>query len=62
MDREQIMQVIRNLAKSQGLYGRLLYDIQELQNNNPEEADRLFSVLEAQKFNDELDIILYFEQ
>lgn len=62
MDREQIMQVIRNLAKSQGFYGRLLYDIQELQNNNPEEADRLFSILEAQKFNDELDIILYFEQ
>lgn len=62
MDREQIVQVIRNLANSQGLYGRLLYDIQELQNNNPEEADRLFSILEAQKFNDELDIILYFEQ
>lgn len=62
MDREQIMQVIRNLANSQGLYGRLLYDIQELQNNNPEEADRLFSILEAQKFNDELDMILYFEQ
>ena len=62
MDREQIMQVIRTLANSQGLYGRLLYDIQELQNNNPEEADRLFSILEAQKFNDELDIILYFEQ
>lgn len=62
MDREQIMQVIRNLAKSQGFYGRLLYDIQELQNNNPEEADRLFSIFEAQKFNDELDMILYFEQ
>lgn len=62
MDREQIMQVIRSLAKSQGFYGRLLYAIQELQKNDPEEADRLFSVLEAQKFNDALDVILYFEQ
>lgn len=62
MDREQIMQVIRSLAKSQGFYGRLLYDIHELQKNDPKEADRLLSVLEAQKFNDALDIILYFEQ
>lgn len=62
MDREQIMQVIRSLAKSQGFYGRLLYGIQELQKNDPEEADRLLSVLEAQKFNDALDVILYFEQ
>ena len=62
MDREQIMQVIRSLAKSQGFYGRLLHDIQELQRNEPEEADRLLSVLEVQKFNDELDVILYFEQ
>ena len=62
MDREQIMQVIRNLAKSQGFYGRLLYNIQELQKNDHEEADKLLSVLEAQKFNDVLDVILYFEQ
>ena len=62
MDREQIMQVIRSLATSQGFYGRLLYDIQELQKNDHEEADRLLSVLEAQKFNDALDVILYFEQ
>ena len=62
MSREQIMLVIRRLASSQGFYGRLLHDIQELQKNDPEEADRLLSVLEAQKFNDELDVILYFEQ
>lgn len=62
MDREQIMQVIRSLAKSQGFYGRLLHDIQELQKNDTEEADRLLSVLEAQKFHDELDVILFFEQ
>ena len=62
MDREQIMQVIRSLAKSQGFYGRLLCGIQELQKNDPEEADRLLSMLEVQKFNDALDVILYFEQ
>lgn len=62
MDREQIMQVIRNLARSQGFYCRLLYNIQELQKSDHEEADRLLSVLEAQKFNDVLDVILYFEQ
>ena len=62
MSREQIMLVIRRLASSQGFYGRLLHNIQELQKNDPEEADRVFSVLEAQKFNDVLDVILYFEQ
>ena len=62
MSREQIMLVIRRLASSQGFYGRLLHNIQELQTNDPEEADRVFSVLEAQKFNDVLDVILYFEQ
>ena len=62
MSREQIMLVIRRLASSQGFYGRLLHNIQELQKNDPEEADKVFSVLEAQKFNDVLDVILYFEQ
>ena len=62
MDREQLMQVIRSLAKSQGFYGRLLHGIQELQKSDPEGADRLLSVLEAQKFKDALDVILYFEQ
>lgn len=62
MNREQIMQVIRDLAKSQGCYSRLLRNIQELQALQPEIVDRFFTELETQKFNDALDLILYLEQ
>lgn len=62
MDREQIMQVIRNLAKSQGFYSRLLQSIKELQLGQPEKVDEFFTKLEAQNFKDELDVMLYFEQ
>ena len=62
MNREQIMQVIRDLAKSQGCYCRLLQNIQELQALQPERVDEFFTELEAQKLNDAIDLILYFEQ
>lgn len=62
MNREQIMEVIRELARSQGFYGRLYQDFCYLQENEPETLERIFEELEAQKFVDTLDVVLYFER
>lgn len=53
MNREEILNAIKNLATSQGFYGRLLRDIEE----NPEILDEL----EAQNFSDSVDMVLYIE-
>ena len=58
MNREQIMQTIRMLARSQGFYGRLYRNLQELE---PEDFSAAMEELEAQNFNDTLDLVLYFE-
>ena len=57
MNREQILEAIRDLAKSQGFYGRLLYNIE----TDPEGAERVLDNLEAQNFKDVIDLVLYLE-
>ena len=59
MKREEIKALLRSLARSQGMYGRLLRDIESLDKVDQED---FWSDLEAQNFKDELDVILYFEQ
>lgn len=51
MDREQILDVFRSLACSQGFYGRLLRDLTE------EDLDYLVS----KNFRSDLDLILFIE-
>lgn len=51
MDRVQIRALFENLAKSQGLYGRLLARM----------TDEDWEYLEQQNFRDELDVILFIE-
>ena len=53
MDREQILNVIRGLAMSQGFYGRLLQQI--------DEDTEILDELENQHFTDVVDLILYIE-
>lgn len=58
MDRTQIIDTIKDLACSQGFYGRLLEQLCEL----PEEDyNNVMEDLEAQHFNDTLDLVLYLE-
>lgn len=58
MDRQAIRGTFEMLAQSQGLYGRLLRDIDEM----PEEdRERFWSDLESQNFKDAVDLILYIE-
>jgi hypothetical protein len=57
MNREQILNVFRSLACSQGFYGRLLHTI----DTDPEWGEEFLSNLEAQNFGSDLDLILYIE-
>ena len=52
MDREQIIDALKTLAKGQGFYGRLLENM----------SDELLQHLEEQNFGDILDMVLYLEQ
>jgi len=58
MNREQIMNAIRNLAQSQGSYGRML---ESIENADPDAQDKIFAVLETQNFGDAVDLVLFLE-
>lgn len=58
MGREEIRAVFEMLACSQGFYGRLLRDIDELDEDSKEV---FWQDLEAQDFSDSVDVILYME-
>lgn len=59
MKRDEIRAILNMLAKSQGLYGRILRDIEEMDDDTRED---FWAELEAQNFQDDLDVVLYFEQ
>lgn len=61
MSIEEIMSAIRSLAGSQGFYGRLYNELWEMQTNDPDQWEEVKNTLEAQNFNDTLDIVMYFE-
>lgn len=61
MSIEEIMAAIRSLAESQGFYGRLYNELWEMQTNDPEKWEEVKNTLEAQNFNDTLDMVMYFE-
>lgn len=55
---EEILEVIKALSKSQGYYGRLLRNIE---NMNKHELETIKKELERKNFKDSLDLILYLE-
>lgn len=55
---EECLDTIKELSRSQGFYGRLYRDIMELEE---EQLEELKKTLEAQKFTDSLDLIMYLE-
>jgi len=61
MTMNDIMAVIESLSHSQGFYGRLLWNIYELQDRDPEAYEELVAEWEAKEFKDSLDFILYME-
>lgn len=56
-----ILNEIRELANSQGFYGRLYRDLIELQQNDLERYNSIKEELESQNFHDTLDLIMYLE-
>lgn len=58
MKEKEILEIFRQLARSQGMYGRLLASIEDMPEDNYRE---LFDILEAQNFKDPVDLILYVE-
>lgn len=61
MKMKDILNAIRELANSQGFYGRLLRDLIELKENDLEQYNSIKEELESQNFHDTLDLIMYLE-
>ena len=57
----EVIEVIHTLAKSQGFYGRLLYEIEDSKENDKDKYERIKVTLEEQNFKDAVDLVLYFE-
>lgn len=58
MTRNDILDAIRTLARSQGFYGRLLDAIYEA---DDDARDEFLDTLEDQHFNDTLDLVMFLE-
>ena len=58
MKREEIMETIKTLASSQGLYSRLYRDLMAL---DEEKYNEVMTELESQNFNDAVDLIMFIE-
>ena len=58
MKREEIMEIIKGLASSQGLYSRLYRDLMEL---DEDEYDEVMTELESQNFKDGVDLVMFIE-
>lgn len=61
MKREEILNAIKSLAKSQGFYGRLYERIMEVKEENEENFNEFMLQLENENFSDTLDLVMYFE-
>jgi hypothetical protein len=58
---DDIINVFRELAGSQGFYGRLLRDLEALKETDPDRYADAVSEFEAQNFRDAVDVVLYVE-
>lgn len=61
MNREQIMETVKQFAQSQGSYGRFYRDLCEMRNNEPERFNEAMTMLEEKNFKDAVDLIMYLE-
>ena len=57
----QVIDVIRDLAHSQGFYSRMYERILYLHENEPESFETFKNEVEAQNFKDPVDVVLFFE-
>ena len=60
-DFNDVLNVLSELSQSQGFYGRLLRDIYELMEYEPERFDMFVEEIENADFKNSLDVVMYFE-
>lgn len=60
-DIEQVVDVIEMLSYSQGFYGRLLDEIMYIEENEPNKYEVFKTIIEAQEFQDPVDVVMFFE-
>lgn len=58
----EVMDIICSLARSQGFYGRLWLDMDELRREDPEAYRDTLEEWEKEKFTDVLQVVRYFEE
>ncbi len=61
MKREEILRLFKSLSKSNGYYGRLVKDLEELKEINPKSYEDIMIDLENQNFQTPLDVVLFVE-
>ena len=61
MKREEILRLFKSLSKSNGYYGRLLVDLNDLRINDEDSYESIMSDLENQNFQTPLDAVLFIE-
>lgn len=57
----EIIDVIKELAKSQGFYGRILRSIEEIYETDYDYWEEYMNYLEKQNFKNSLDVVMFFE-
>ena len=61
MNRTEILATVGQLAQSQGFYSRMYGRMLRIMDEDPEAYDRAMTELEAMKFSDAVDLVMYFE-
>ena len=58
MNRDEILNILSNLAKSQGTYARLYNQLSD----GSEDSEKLLTLMESHGFNDVVDMIMWLEE
>lgn len=61
MKRNEILNIIKDLVKSQSFYGRLLYNLKSAESYDPEAYEAFMTELESKNFSDAVDLVIYLE-
>lgn len=60
-DFDDVINVLIELSYSQGFYGRLLRDLFEIKEYEPERFNLIVMEIESREFTNALDVVMYFE-
>ena len=58
MNMDEILNILSNLAKSQGTYARLYNQLSD----GSEDSEKFLTLMESQGFNDVVDMIMWLEE